>query len=94
MVKKYIDCDFIIRLIQLFNQSDPRERDYVKTILHRIYANVMSLRAYVRLTLRSELQAFYSGKQQHSGVCDILEVLGSIINGYAVPLKPEHLQFL
>lgn len=94
LVKKYVDCDFVIRLMQLFNQSDPRERDYVKTILHRIYANIMSLRAYIRLALKSELQTFYSTKQQHSGICDILEVLGSIINGYAVPLKAEHVAFL
>ncbi|CAL5984059.1 Protein_phosphatase 2A regulatory subunit [Hexamita inflata] len=93
-VKRFIDCDFVVKLMQLFNQSDPRERDYVKTILHRVYANIMSLRAFVRLTLKSELQSYFSGAQQHSGICDVLEVLGSIINGYAVPLKPEHTQFL
>ena len=54
-VKKFIDCDFVIKLMQLFNQSDPRERDYVKTILHRVYANIMSLRAFIRLALKSEL---------------------------------------
>lgn len=58
-VKKYIDCDFIVKLMQLFNQSDPRERDYVKTILHRIYANIMSLRAFIRQTLKSELQTYF-----------------------------------
>ena len=73
--------------MQLFNQSDPRERDYIKTILHRVYANFMGLRAYIRSALKSELQQFICGSQQHSGICDILEILGSIINGYATPLK-------
>ncbi|KAH0572816.1 Protein phosphatase 2A regulatory subunit [Spironucleus salmonicida] len=94
LVKKHIDGDFVIRLMQLFNQSDPRERDYIKTILHRVYANFMGLRAYIRSALKSELQQFICGAQQHSGICDILEILGSIINGYATPLKQEHTLFL
>ena len=35
--KKYIDQNFVVRLLELFDSEDPRERDYLKTILHRIY---------------------------------------------------------
>lgn len=37
VVKKYIDTSFLVKLLDLFDSEDPRERDYLKTILHRIY---------------------------------------------------------
>lgn len=33
--KKYVDGTFCARLIEMFDSEDPRERDYLKTILHR-----------------------------------------------------------
>ena len=41
VVKKYIDTQFLVRLLDLFDSEDPRERDYLKTILHRIYGKFM-----------------------------------------------------
>ena len=35
--KKSIDQVFCAKLIDLFDSEDPREREYLKTILHRIY---------------------------------------------------------
>ncbi|CAF5186400.1 unnamed protein product, partial [Rotaria magnacalcarata] len=35
-------------LLDLFDSEDPRERDYLKTILHRIYGKFLGLRAYIR----------------------------------------------
>ncbi|MBD5024559.1 hypothetical protein GUF51_07495, partial [Xanthomonas citri pv. citri] len=32
-----VDQDFCVNLIGLFESEDPRERDYLKTVLHRIY---------------------------------------------------------
>jgi serine/threonine-protein phosphatase 2A regulatory subunit B' len=28
--------------------------------------------------------------ERHNGVAELLEILGSIINGFALPLKEEH----
>lgn len=33
--KKYVDQKFVVRMLELFDSEDPRERDYLKTILHR-----------------------------------------------------------
>ena len=30
-----------VRVLELFDSEDPRERDYLKTILHRIYGKFM-----------------------------------------------------
>ncbi|KAA3678731.1 serine/threonine-protein phosphatase 2A regulatory subunit B' [Paragonimus westermani] len=46
--KKYIDHKFLTNFVQLFDSEDPRERDYAKTILHRIYGKLVSSRSYIR----------------------------------------------
>jgi hypothetical protein len=37
VLKKYINHEFLVSFLELFDSEDPRERDYLKTILHRIY---------------------------------------------------------
>lgn len=36
------------QLLELFDSEDPRERDFLKTTLHRIYGKFLGLRAYIR----------------------------------------------
>ena len=33
-------------------------------------------------------------QEHHNGIAELLEILGSIINGFALPLKEEHKNFL
>jgi serine/threonine-protein phosphatase 2A regulatory subunit B' len=47
-LKKYINGQFVLKILELFDSEDQKERDYLKTILHRIYAKFMSLRAFIR----------------------------------------------
>lgn len=94
VAKKYVDANFCYRLIDLFDSEDPRERDYLKTILHRIYGKFMSHRSFIRKTISNVFYRFVYETERHNGVGELLEILGSIINGFAIPLKREHLQFL
>lgn len=137
------------RFLELFDSEDPRERDYLKTILHRIYGKFMPHRAFIRkaisnvfyrwaqnfvsanadiwallncdraqilhnqvflfklsrrndhtkyftmhLTWIASYDRFIYETERHNGVAELLEILGSIINGFALPLKDEHKQFL
>ncbi|KAJ3606219.1 hypothetical protein NHX12_025739 [Muraenolepis orangiensis] len=135
------------KLLELFDSEDPRERDFLKTILHRIYGKFLGLRAFIRkqinnIFLRSktqtpringggrtlwrrgkarefgvhsyaversegarllirlvprtrlEIATFIYETDHFNGVAELLEILGSIINGFALPLKAEHKQFL
>lgn len=36
------------QLLKLFDSEDPRERDFLKTTLHRIYGKFLGLRAHIR----------------------------------------------
>lgn len=93
-LRKYITANFVIQLLQLFDSEDRRERDYLKTILHRIYAKFMPLRAFIRKAINHTFWALIEMNNHHNGVAELLEILGSIINGFALPLKPEHKNFL
>lgn len=94
ILKRYINKQFLANVIGLFKSEDPRERDYLKTILHRIYGKFMSFRSYIRQTVNNVFYDFVYQNERHNGVSELLEILGSIINGFAVPLKSEHRRFL
>uniref|UniRef100_A0A671NM19 Serine/threonine protein phosphatase 2A regulatory subunit n=1 Tax=Sinocyclocheilus anshuiensis TaxID=1608454 RepID=A0A671NM19_9TELE len=74
VAKKYIDQKFVLQLLELFDSEDPRERDCLKTVLHRIYGKFLGLRAFIRKQINN--------------------IFLCIINGFALPLKAEHKQFL
>lgn len=94
ILKKHITAAFVVRLLELFDSEDHRERDYLKTILHRIYAKFMSLRAFIRKAINNLFYIFIWETERHNGIAELLEILGSIINGFALPLKEEHRNFL
>lgn len=92
--KNYIDHTFVKYLLELFDSADPRERDLVKTVLHRIYGKMVSLRAFIRKHINNIFFTFIYETERHNGIAELLEILGSVINGFQVPLKEEHKEFL
>lgn len=94
IAKKYIDQKFVLQLLELFDSEDPRERDFLKTTLHRIYGKFLVLRAYIRKQINNVFYRFIYETEHHNGIAELLEILGSIINGFALPLKDEHKVFL
>lgn len=97
-----VDQHFVAALLQLFDSEDPREREYLKTILHRVYGKFMPLRVFIRRAITHTFHRFvYETQRQrtatayrHHGAAELLEILGSIINGFTLPLKQEHKMFL
>ncbi|XP_059667579.1 serine/threonine protein phosphatase 2A 57 kDa regulatory subunit B' beta isoform-like [Cornus florida] len=94
VAKRYIDHSFVLNLLDLFDSEDPREREYLKTILHRIYGKFMVHRPYIRKAINNIFYRFIYETERHSGIGELLEILGSIINGFALPMKEEHKLFL
>ncbi|XP_021964080.1 serine/threonine-protein phosphatase 2A 56 kDa regulatory subunit gamma isoform [Folsomia candida] len=94
IAKKYVDQKFVLQLLDLFDSEDPRERDFLKTTLHRIYGKFLNLRAYIRKQINNIFYRFIYETEHHNGIAELLEILGSIINGFALPLKEEHKTFL
>lgn len=94
VAKQYIDHEFILKILELFDSEDPRERDCLKTTLHRIYGKFLSLRSFIRKSINNVFLQFVYETQRFNGIGELLEILGSIINGFALPLKEEHKIFL
>ncbi|XP_044473791.1 serine/threonine protein phosphatase 2A 57 kDa regulatory subunit B' beta isoform-like isoform X2 [Mangifera indica] len=94
IAKRYIDHSFVLKLLDLFDSEDPREREYLKTILHRIYGKFMVHRPFIRKAINNIFYRFIYETERHSGMGELLEILGSIINGFALPMKEEHKLFL
>lgn len=92
--RPYINNKFVLKILELFESEDPRERDFLKTILHRVYGRILSLRSYIRRQINNIFFSFIYESEYHNGVSDLLEILGSIINGFVMPLKEEHKLFL
>ncbi|XP_071738711.1 serine/threonine protein phosphatase 2A 59 kDa regulatory subunit B' eta isoform-like [Rutidosis leptorrhynchoides] len=94
MAKRYIDHGFILRWLDLFDSEDPREREYLKFVLHRMYGKFMVHRPFIRKSINNIFFRFVFETEKHNGIAELLEILGSIINGFALPLKEEHKLFL
>ncbi|XP_042461093.1 serine/threonine protein phosphatase 2A 57 kDa regulatory subunit B' kappa isoform-like [Zingiber officinale] len=94
IAKKYVDHTFIVRLLHLFDSEDPRERDCLKAILHRVYGKFMAHRPFIRKMISNVFYQFMFETNRHNGIAELLEVFGSIISGFALPLKEEHKLFL
>jgi serine/threonine-protein phosphatase 2A regulatory subunit B' len=59
-----------------------------------MYGKFMSHRSFIRKAISQVFFKYIYETGQHNGIGELLEILGSIINGFAIPLKKEHLQFL
>ncbi|KAK2197071.1 bifunctional Armadillo-type fold/Protein phosphatase 2A [Babesia duncani] len=94
MAKNVIDKPFVMKLLQTLQSEDQRERDYLKTILHRIYGKIMPLRNFIRKAINNVFMHFIYESEIYHGINELLEILGSIINGFAIPLKEEHKIYL
>ncbi|KAJ9554807.1 hypothetical protein OSB04_009421 [Centaurea solstitialis] len=94
VAKRYIDNSFVLKLLDMFDTEDQREREYLKTILHRIYGKFMVHRPFIRKAINNIFYQFIYETERNCGIAELLEILGSIINGFALPMKEEHKVFL
>ncbi|GJQ11329.1 hypothetical protein GpartN1_g3120.t1 [Galdieria partita] len=87
---KYITESFISKIFHLFRIGDIRERDYLKTIIHRIYRRFIRRRSFLRIKINEFLFSYIFEGEPCYGIREILEIQSSIVHGFAVPLKEEH----
>ncbi len=90
VIVRQISNQFINCFLELFDSEDPRERDYLKTILHRIFGKFMAVRSYIKKQIMNVLfKVVYDG-ESHNGLTELLEILSSITSGLVIPLRAEH----
>ncbi|KAI0989469.1 hypothetical protein GJ496_011128 [Pomphorhynchus laevis] len=92
--KLAFDRVFALQLLDLFESEYPQERGYLTIILHHLYARLFGLRTHLRkLMIDIFLRSIYED-EGFLGIAELLEVYASIIDGFVIPLKYEHIEFL
>ncbi|KAI9123402.1 hypothetical protein K1719_004702 [Acacia pycnantha] len=94
VLKEYIDHPFLLKLLSLFQSEDTRERESLKNVYHKIYSKFTNERSFMRKSMNDVLLNYVFETEKHAGIAELLEIWGTIINGFTVPLKEEHKLYL
>ena len=86
---------FLIKkeFLELFDAEELREREYLKNILHRLYANLVPRRKMISPAITDSFYTLIHENYKFNGSPELLDILASIISGFAVPLREEHVNF-
>lgn len=92
-LKNYVNHKFIQEFMELLDSEEPKEREYLKNILHRIYAKLVPRRKLIRKGISDILNSLVTERVKMNGTAELLDILAAIISGFAVPLREEHHDF-
>lgn len=89
----YINLDFIVDIIKLFNSDESEEREILMRIVHQLYFKLIKRRKKIRAQIQNYFNLFIEKKLLLNGVSELLEIISSICSGFQVPIRAEHVDF-
>ncbi|DAZ97236.1 TPA: hypothetical protein N0F65_010398 [Lagenidium giganteum] len=92
--KEFYSLRFVAQLVTLFKTPSFKERQVLKGVLHRLYYKLTQRRSAIRKEIAHSFYEYIYEGANHYGVSELLEILGSIVNGFACPIKQEHVVLL
>ena len=92
-LKVYVTPQFVQEFLELFDSEESVERDYLKNILHKLYAKLVPRRKMIRKAMNECFHLLIQQTHKFNGAAELLDILASIISGFAVPLRDEHVVF-
>lgn len=92
-LKMYINHKFIQEFLELFDSEEPKEREYLKNILHRLYAKLVPRRKMIRKAITDIFFTLIHETYRFNGSSELLDILAAVISGFAIPLREEHIVF-
>lgn len=92
-LKVYVTPQFVQEFLELFDSEESVERDYLKNILHKLYAKLVPRRKMIRKAMNETFYTLIHEAHKFNGAAELLDILASIISGFAVPLREEHVIF-
>ncbi len=92
-LRVFITHKFIQEFLELFDSEEEKEREYLKNILHRLYAKLVPRRKMIRKGKTDLFNSLIHENYKFNGTSELQDILAAIISGFAVPLREEHLQF-
>ena len=94
LVPEVLNQTFIVVLIDQLGSEYAEERFAVKSIIHRMYARFINLRSFLRTEFLSFLSNYIATNSRGFGVAEILDIYSSIVSGFNIPIKLEHIMIL
>ena len=73
-IKVHITPAFIQEFLQLFDSEEPRERDYLKNGLHRLYAKLVPRRKMIRKAITDCFLTMIHDTQRFNGAGELLDI--------------------
>ena len=92
-LKQFITSNFISEFLQLFDSDLAEERDFLKNILHKLYAKLVPRRKMIRKAITDCFHILIHEIHKFNGASELLDIMASIISGFAIPLREEHVIF-
>eukprot|EP00828_Plagiopyla_frontata_P042365 TRINITY_DN629_c0_g1_i3.p1 TRINITY_DN629_c0_g1~~TRINITY_DN629_c0_g1_i3.p1 ORF type:complete len:451 (-),score=55.53 TRINITY_DN629_c0_g1_i3:92-1444(-) len=92
-LKVFVTHQFIQEFLELLDSEEPKEREYLKNILHRLYAKLVPRRKMIRKAMTDCFSTLIHETYKFNGASEVLDILAAIISGFAVPLREEHVIF-
>ena len=86
-------CD--VKTLKFFVTSNfiVEERDFLKNILHKLYAKLVPRRKMIRKAITDCFHLLIHEIHKFNGASELLDIMASIISGFAIPLREEHVIF-
>ena len=91
--KPFVTPNFIADFLQLFDSDLVEERDFLKNILHKLYAKLVPRRKMIRKAITDLFHILIHEIHKFNGTSELLDIMASIISGFALPLREEHVIF-
>ena len=92
-LKQFITTNFISDFLQLFDSFLVEERHFLKLILHKIYAKSLPRRRMIRKAINDLFLSLLYEIHKFNGISELLQIMASIISGFGIPLREEHIIF-
>ena len=93
-IRQNISDRFLRQYLYLFLSQDVRERAMVRLVVHYLYGRLPRRRPLIRKVFAEILSNVISLNDRVCGVDEILTVYNSIVCGFTLPIKEEHVHFL
>ena len=89
-LKVYMTPYFVERLLELFDSGEPVQRNFLKIILHKLYIRAIGRRKMIRKAISNCFYTLIHENHKFNGASELLDITASIVSGFAVPLRKEH----
>ncbi|KAA6402457.1 MAG: putative serine/threonine-protein phosphatase 2A 56 kDa regulatory subunit alpha [Streblomastix strix] len=87
-----VDKGFIVQLVNLLDTEDPRERETLKAVMHKMYVRFAAYRMLIHNSKDSIFDRVGFNKIRFNGTAELLKIMGSVFAGLTFQIKVDLLR--